>query len=410
MADAIGAGDGGPPAPPTQGQTAVTAAPAQQQAEGNVSVLDYARRKLREREQTTKPAEGQANGEPQKQPSPPKAAPETRPVLSQAAESATQRPGQVPAPAAARAPEAQEEPAPADQAETEVPQESVPAEETEGAPDGDDALPDDAPEWMQKRIARFTRQKHELQNQVEAMRAELAQAKGVNQPLAQSAPEPPLPVVVVKDDPAGHLVNEGQIDQAFDQARELRRWCMRNPEGGTFQVADGKGGVTEREFNAQQVTALREAAEDDIEKHLPRRREYLRQERTFTTDAVKAHPWLTDPKSPRVGIVRQLLADYPQIRLRPDWAQAAAIFARGLEVVQREQSEAVRAVTPPRPKPGPPPPKIPGPSPTAPRKQGPTGVADAELKAAEEAWALEPSSKNFARLHRARRQQTQRQQ
>jgi hypothetical protein len=390
MAEAIVAGDGAPPAPQT-GE--LTKAPAeQQQAEGNVSVLDYARRKLRERDQA-KPAEGQAKGEAQKQPSPPKAAPESKTVLSQAAVEVQPTEGEQSAGAG-------------------QPSEEEPRQEPDTA-DGqsdEEALPDDAPDWMKKRMARFTRQKHELQQRLEqanaaqgAIRAELDQLKGGK---AQPQPsESPLPVVVAKDDPAGHFTNEAQIDQAFDQAREVRRWCMRNPEGGTFQVSDGKGGVTEREFSAQQVMALREAAEDDIEKHLPRRKNYLRQERALTIEALQQHPWLTDTKSPRLGLVRQLLTDYPEIRLRPDWARASAIFVRGLELVQHEQAEAAKAVNPPKPKPGPPPPKIPGPSPTAPRKQGPAVAAEGEIKAAEKAWSENPSQQNFARLHRARRQQ-----
>jgi hypothetical protein len=396
MAESTGVGHGVPPAPQPQGQTET---PAPQQAEGNISLLDYAKRKLRERDQGASEAEGSAPGDTQKPPSPPKAAPEPKSVLSQAAEPAIE--AQESAPASEAEGQAQEETAAADT-------EASPAAEEDA--EGEDALPDNAPEWMQKRMARFTRQKHELQRQLEeataaqsSLRAELDQLKVADPQQGKTPAEPALPVVIARDDPAGHLTTEAQIDQVYDQARETRRWCMRHPNGGVFQVPDGKGGVTEREFTPDEVTTLREATEDDIEKHLPRRRQFIRNERAAIAEAVRRHPWLKDEKSPRVALMSEVIKGYPEIRLRPDWVNHTAIYARGLEVVQREWSEAEKALTPPRPKPGVPPVKIPGPSPSAPSKKGPVGVANAELAAAEKAYLADPSADNFARRSRARR-------
>lgn len=394
MPEAIPAGDGGPP---PAAPAAVTEAPAQT-AEENQSVLEYARRKLRQkRESTPKVIKGQSASvaqvaspvNPGKDPQP--VTPGTNPVsesdLSQAVESADVEATLPVVPESPEVPEAQSQ-------EPKAPE----AEGDEQEP------PEDAPDWYKKRIARFTRQKGELERRLadleidrNAIRSEFERQK------AAGPPEAPLPVVVDKTDPAGQFVNEAQLDQAAGQARQLKRWCELNPDGGILQVPNGKGGFDQREFDAEQVRAMRFAAEDDLEQHLPKRREHLRAEQTITSQAVREHPWLTDKNSPRVAMFRKIIEADPSIRLRPDWARVTAVFVRGLEALD---AETKAAATPPVPKPkvGTPPPKLPGASATAPPKKGPLAASQAELTAAEKEWKEAPSQRTFARLQQVKRQ------
>jgi len=313
----------------------------------------------------------------------------SEPDLSQAAESVPQ--SRDPAGAGPETPEVPEG----------SPEEPRPPE-TDGGEEQD--LPEDAPDWYKKRIARFTRQKGELERRLadleidrNAIRSEFERQK------AAGPAEPPLPVVVNAGDPASQFVNEQQLDQAMGQARQLKRWCEQNPEGGILQVPNKQGGFDQREFSAEQVQAMRFAAEDDLEQHLPRRRDHLRAEKAITSQAVQEHPWLTDKNSPRVALFRKVLEADPGIRLRPDWARVTAIFVRGLEALE---SESKAASTPPVPKPkvGTPPPKLPGASATAPPKKGPIASSQAELTAAENAWREAPSQRTFARLQAVKRQ------
>jgi hypothetical protein len=391
MPDAIAAGDG---APPPAAPAAGIIDPPAQQAEENTSVLEYARRKLRQKRESTGPkvVKGQS-ASPAQVPPPTRetqpAEPGTNPVpesdLSQAAESANAE--EAPA-AAPEVPEtSSEEPRPS---------------ETEGGDEQD--LPEDAPDWYKKRIARFTRQKGDLERKLaeletdrNAIRSEFERQK------AAGPAEPPLPVVVNQADPASQFVNEQQLDQAASQARQLRRWCELNPEGGTLQVPNKQGGYDQREFSAEQVREMRFAAEDDLEQHLPRRREHLRQEQAITSQAVRKHPWLTDKNNPRMALFRKVIESDPSIRLRPDWAEVTAIFVRGLEALDSE-SRAASAPSVPKPKTGTPPPKLPGPSATAPPRKGPIAAGQAELTAAEKAWSEAPSQRTFARLQAVKRQ------
>jgi len=393
MPDAIAAGDGAPP--PAAPVAGIQETPAQQ-AEGNTSVLDYARRKLRQsreerakRESTgPKAAKGQSASVAQGQPTTPGTGPVTEPVLSQAATETAEAATPEVVPEAPEVPETtSEEPRP---------------QETEGAEEQD--LPEDAPDWYKKRIARFTRQKGDLERKLaeietdrNAIRAEFERQK------AAGPAEPPLPVVVDQSDPASQFVNEQQLDQAMNQARQLKRWCELNPEGGVLQIPNGKGGFDQREFTGEQVRTMRFAAEDDLEQHLPRRREHLRQEQAITSLALREHPWLTDKNNPRMAMFRKVIDSDPSIRLRPDWARVTAIFVRGLEVVD---AESKAATTPPAPKPktGTPPPKMPGPSATAPPKKGPIAAGQAELSAAEKEWREAPSQRTFARLQAVKKQ------
>jgi hypothetical protein len=275
---------------------------------------------------------------------------------------------------------------------------TVPQEEPE-QPEAESDLPEDAPDWIKKRIARFTRQKGDLERKLAEIEAEREMLRtAVDQ--AKSA-TPPLPVVIDQSDPASQFVNEQQLDAAISQARHLKRWCERNPEGGTLQVPNGKGGYDQREFSAEQVQSMREAAEDDIVEHLPKRREHLRQEAAITAQAVREHPWLTDKVSPRMGLFRKVLDASPEIRLRPDWARVTAVFVRGLEAIE---AEGKAATAPPKPKSGAPPLKLPGPSASAPPKKGPLASGQAELAAAEKEWSEAPSQRTFARLQILKRQ------
>ena len=207
MPDAIAAGDGAPPpAAPAAGSQQ---APAQQ-AEGNTSVLDYARRKLRQsreerakREVTgPKPAKGQSASVAKRQPTTPGTSPVTESVLSQAATET------------AEVPQVGDEVVPETPEVSETPSEEPRPQETEGGEEQD--LPEDAPDWYKKRIARFTRQKGDLERKLaeietdrNAIRSEFERQK------AAGPPEPPLPVVVNQSDPASQFVNEQQLDQAM---------------------------------------------------------------------------------------------------------------------------------------------------------------------------------------------------
>jgi hypothetical protein len=396
MPDPILVGDG---APPPAAPAAVPQAPAEP-TEGNSSVLEYARRKLRQRESTgPKSAKGQPKASAQNQPGAPEASPDKPVVLSQAAADsegdqaeATQAPDTA-APAPEPATESQEEPSSGD---------------GEEAAQDDLALPEDAPEWLQKRIARFTRQKGDLERKLQEAEAERQQLRGeVDRYKSAPLPETPLPVVVNQADPAGHILNEAQLEQAHKQARFFRRWCEDNPEGGTLQVPDGKGGYQTREFSGEQVRTMKRAAEDDLEEHLPARREYLRTEQAQTASAIKEFPWLADQRSPQFTKFKQALAGFPAIRLNPDWARATAIFVEGLEAREARLLAASAAKSPALPKPKTPPPKVLGAPASAPARVGPRGKFDTDIAAAQKEYEANPNQRTFARLDVLKRQKRQ---
>jgi len=392
MPDEISAGDGAPP--PAAPAVATPPAPT----EGNASVLEYARRKLREREATGTKSAPKSRSQPkasaQKQPDAPETGTVSPTVLSQAAAESEKSDGSDTSDASDKSDTASSEAAP---------EEPSASEEGEAAQD-DLALPEDAPEWLQKRIARFTRQKGDLERKLQATETERQQLQSeVERYKSAPAPEPPVPVVVSESDPASGIRNELQLEQAAIQARTLKRWCERNPEGGVLQVPDGKGGYSTREFTGEQVRAMKEATEDDLEQHFPRRREYLRAEQAHSSEALREFTWLTDRNSPQFAKFRKALADYPQIRLRPDWVSATAIFVEGLEAREARMKAAAK---PPvaKPKPATPPPKVLGAPTAAPPRTGPKGALEADLAAAEKAWKEKSDARNFARLQAVKRQ------
>jgi hypothetical protein len=397
MSEPIAAGDGAPPAAAAQAATAPPA-PAAGSTDGNTSLLDYARRKLRERElQGANAAKGPPSGGTQNQPGAAPGGSDKSVVLSQAATGSAEGDASQAAPegdsssaSPERAPEPQEEPS------------------GEGEAADEQALPENAPDWLKKRIARFTRQKGELERKLQATESERTKLQGeVERYKAAPAPDPPVPIAVDVRDPAGHLLDDGQIDQAYTQARFFRRWCEDNPEGGVRQIPDGKGGLQTVELTPEQVRTMRRAAEDDIEVHLPKRREYLKVEATQTMKALREFPWLSQPDSPLFAKFRKAVTEFPALRLRPDWVEAAATFVEGHETVETRRKEASKPPAPLKPK-APPTPVIGAPR-SAPARVGPIGSIDADYEAAEKAFRAKPDATNFARLD-AIRQQKRRQQ
>lgn len=390
MAEDNPAGHGAPPPAAATPAAAITApADTTGDAGGNLTIAEYARRKAAAAKVTgVKPAKGQEAAV-QKQPDTAEPGPDKSEVLSQAAGESERpeaaAPDQTPA-------EAEPEPG--------QPQEEASPSPTEG--EGiDETLPDDAPEWVQKRIARFTRQKGELERKLQEADVERTRLLGEVTQLKGSAPG--LPVVIDQNDPASAITTEEQLNQTVTQARALKRWCERNPDGGTLEVADGKGGITPREFTAEQVRAMRESAEDDLEEHLPRRREYLQLHRAITQEALKDFPWLTDKSAPkRMELFNQVLANFPAVRLRPDYVRAVAIFVRGLETVEAERN-GLPAM--PKPKTAAPPPKVVAAPKTAPPRTSAGNAIRNQITTAEKEWQENPNHRTFARLQKLKREQ-----
>lgn len=185
------------------------------------------------------------------------------------------------------------------QTQAEVTAEAGPGEETEPA----------APEWYEKRIAKFTSKQKELEGRLVAAekRAEDAAAKLDETRRAQANG---------KTQAWNHA--EQQLQQQLTQKRDLLRWAEENSDGAT--LSDEKHG--EVTYSPEQVRAIKLSALEDIGDLRGQLREHqasLTSSRDhWDAEALKAYPALKDPNSEDARNIELMLEKLPWLREVPD--------------------------------------------------------------------------------------------
>lgn len=165
-----------------------------------------------------------------------------------------------------------------------------------------------APEWYQKRIAKFTAKQKEMEERLLAAerRAEEAAAE-VDRTRRQA-----------NGKPKAWNHQEQHLQQQLGQKREVLRWAEENPEGAT--LTDEKG--NEVSYTPDQVRAIKLSALEDIGDLRGQLREHqagLSQSREhWDAEAVKAYPDLKDPNSETSRNVETMLEKLPWLREVPD--------------------------------------------------------------------------------------------
>jgi hypothetical protein len=158
---------------------------------------------------------------------------------------------------------------------------------------------------------------------------------------AQSA-APAAPVIATAEQPLAGVDDEAALEQRLDQARALRRWALRHPQGGVIETAEGK----EVEISEDRAAAMLAESEDLLEKHGPARREFLRARTQAKQQEVTIYPWLKDPKSPGTVLVEGALKRHPILRdLFPDARLLIADMLVGQAVRQQKAQAAAAPAT-----------------------------------------------------------------
>jgi hypothetical protein len=207
------------------------------------------------------------------------------------------------------------------------------ADEDEDADDADEDSDDDdedaeAPKgleklakgfpWAAKRIERQSKQIQELKRK---------QAEKVT----ALAPTPIHPLADVED-------LDGYQDR-LNRAKEVRRWCRENPDGGEVRVNGRLTEVTQEQVERKldEVDALLEQAPDWKVRLLERERSKPWEQ------AEQVLPQVFDEDSKAHKMVTELVTQCPELKLRfPDWEVKAAAMVRGLIQAEEEKTGKVR--------------------------------------------------------------------
>ena len=181
------------------------------------------------------------------------------------------------------------------------------------------------PKGVKKRIDKLVAKRREAEQEVERMRAELER-------LSQEA-EKPARAQEIRKNPYAKLSTPEQVQAEIERAKQIRRWCEMNPEGGV--VKDSKGNETE--YTAQQVREIKIKAMDALEEHLPAQHAYITNFKQVEEVASKEYPWWKDKSSRERQIAEAFIQHFPEITRFPDYKMVLGDYVRGMK--SREQSK-----------------------------------------------------------------------
>lgn len=182
-----------------------------------------------------------------------------------------------------------------------------------------------------KAIGKKSRRIVELRTEAEVAAKRLAT---VEAELEEVRTQAKTPMVATRESPLADIVDEAGLERIADRAYELRSWARRHPEGGSFG---------DQEIPAEKVVDLLDDAEAMIERHVPKRREWLRQRAEAEVAAVRAVPALKDKTSEVSVAVEAFLRKHGHERLR-DLTEARLLLADFVAGRKARISQATKPV------------------------------------------------------------------
>jgi len=178
---------------------------------------------------------------------------------------------------------------------------------------------------VQKRIDKLTAQRKEAQEKAETLERELETAKAKLQEL-ESSPSAPA---TSRNSPLGDIWEFNKLNQVFEEARTVKRWCEDNLEGVVLQ--DG------RELSAKEVKDIKRKAEDNIEIHIPQRVQYLQHFSKAKQEAEVMFPFWKDRTSQDYLEAQQALKIIPEIRNHPEYQKFIGYALVGKKAFEEKQ-------------------------------------------------------------------------
>jgi hypothetical protein len=213
--------------------------------------------------------------------------------------------------------------------------------------DPDDALDDEIAEAraeftpaQQKAFDRALRKKSarviQLRTELEAAAQRASAAEAALEEARTAAPA--ATQAPSAEDPLADVESETSLDAKLAESRRLRRWCLAHRDGG--MVGEGDKAI---EVSAEKAAALLAEAEEIIEEHAPKRREFLKNRAQFDQAAQAAYPFLKNAASPGARVVEATLKNYPGLkRIFPGARLAVADMLMGAHYRQQQAQKAAK--------------------------------------------------------------------
>jgi hypothetical protein len=125
---------------------------------------------------------------------------------------------------------------------------------------------------------------------------------------------PPVVVAASASDPLASVSSVTQLNQVYSEAKIMRDWARKNPDGMVLN----EGKENERVVSREEMTDHLSLAEDMLNEHLPRKRAQLQAGQQFDSVARQIYPNLFDRENPDYQAARNVLGRLPGLALLPE--------------------------------------------------------------------------------------------
>lgn len=196
------------------------------------------------------------------------------------------------------------------------------------------------PKGVKKRIDKLIAKRREAE-------AEAAKLKQELERLSAEAPKPPQVPVNAKN-PFSNIEKPEEIQAEVEKARQIRRWCEMNPEGGVITDAQGN----EQQFTADEVRNIKIRAMDALEEHIPAQIRYIENMHRVEQVVAKEYTWWKDKSSAERQIAESFLQHFPEIKRFPDYKMVLGDYIRGVKAREAASKRTAPQRPPSQPKSG----------------------------------------------------------
>jgi hypothetical protein len=202
----------------------------------------------------------------------------------------------------------------------------------------DKGLPPELQEKLDKRIGKEVAKRKILEENMEALRAEIETLKNA------STEEVQLPPSAITTLPNGPLANINDFDglrSEHNTAKEIMRLVedaldMEGVENGF--VYDGQT------YTKQQLKQIRRNAERTLNDYIPQRAQFLQQRDEYTNKAVETFPWAKDKTSKEYKQAVALMRQDPRLGSSVDGLYSAGVYLKGLQAIEAEKTAKPRTI------------------------------------------------------------------
>lgn len=201
---------------------------------------------------------------------------------------------------------------------------------------------------FKKRVDKLTRQKKELQGQLDALNQRIQQIES-----GQGKAEQPSPAKKTSD-PFASLKTLEEVQAKVSEAQSVWDWGLRMLEGteDSFVIETGNG--EEEELSREDVRNIIERAQYTLQTVLPQKAQYIQQRAAYDQLAQEHYEWLADQESAEYREAQQIMAVFPELAQFPDINLSLGDLIEGRKAREAKMKTKKSSAAPNAPKIAPP--------------------------------------------------------